>query len=65
MLQLLQKRYEMFEKFTGSMDFGPDYYTVPIGAYTDVVASDFLKMPGSDLTMPNLVPKGTSIKFLR
>ena len=41
----------------------PDYCTVPIGAYTDDVASEFLKMPGSEQTTPNPVPKGNKIKF--
>ena len=39
---------KMCEKFTDSWDFVPDYCTVPIGAYTDVLASEFLKMPGSE-----------------
>ena len=41
----------------------PDYCTVPIGAYTDVLANEFLKIPSSEQTTPNPVLKGTRIKF--
>ena len=37
---LLQKRYEMCEKFTELRDFMSDYCTVPIGVYTNGLAGD-------------------------
>ena len=54
----------MCEKFTKLWYFMSNYCTVLIGAYTDFVASDFLKIPSSEQTTPNPVPKGTRIKFL-
>ena len=33
----------MREKFTELRDFMSDYYTIPIGAYTDVIASEIFK----------------------
>ena len=43
----IRRDMKMREKFTELRDFMSDYYTIPIGAYTDVLASEFLKMPGS------------------
>ena len=41
----------------------PDYCTVPIGAYTDVLANEFLKIPNSKLTTPNPVREVLGLNF--
>ena len=43
-----KKGYVICEKLAESRGFGPNYCTVPIGVYTDIFASEFFKMPGSE-----------------
>ena len=56
-LQLLKRDMKICEKLAESLGFMSDYCTVPIGIKTDVLASEFLKMPSSELTTPNPIPK--------
>ena len=52
-----KKDMKICEKLAELRGFGPNYCTVPIGVYTDIFASEFFKMPGSEQTTPNPAPK--------